>query len=103
MSELISVPIGMAISQYSNLNHACEDIPSPFHYMYVQVVALIKENKQFRTVILLKQHLSEQQKTLRFTVRWLDHSGSCPQNANVVWNIYFDVHFEIQCYCYQNG
>ena len=23
MSVLISVPIGMAISQYSNLNHAC--------------------------------------------------------------------------------
>ena len=24
MSVLISVPIGMAISQYSNLNHACD-------------------------------------------------------------------------------
>ena len=26
MSVLISVPIGMAISQYSNLNHACDHV-----------------------------------------------------------------------------
>ena len=26
MSVLISVPIGMAMSQYLNLNHACEEV-----------------------------------------------------------------------------
>ena len=29
MSVLISVPIGMAISQYSNLNHACVIVACP--------------------------------------------------------------------------
>ena len=31
MSVLISVPIGMAISQYSNLKHACAMVVEPVH------------------------------------------------------------------------
>ena len=35
MSVLISVPIVMAISQYSNLNHACELVTKYSHWCFV--------------------------------------------------------------------
>ena len=38
MSVLISVPIGMAISQYSNLNHAC-DYVGDFWYATITVMS----------------------------------------------------------------
>ena len=37
MSVLISVPIGMAINQYSNLNHTC-DIVMPHSLLGVEIV-----------------------------------------------------------------
>ena len=52
MSVLISVPIGMAISQYSNLNHACEEIPNlegwatSYKYSTIQVYRLSRFSGQ---------------------------------------------------------
>ena len=58
MSVLISVPIGMAISQYSNLNHACAlrakmacahifaiFIAIPTHTIYIKEWQLQSRNK----------------------------------------------------------